>query len=137
MGELVIAGSFNLSGAIAVQTRQVGTDTTLAKIIAAVESAQTRKAPVQKIADRVAGYFAYGVMIIALIVLLFWYFWGTRLFPEVLGSTTGHHEMIQPTSPLLLSLKLAISVLVVACPCALGLATPTALLVGTSLAAEV
>ena len=136
MGDLVIAGSFNLSGAIAVQTRQVGTDTTLAKIIAAVESAQTRKAPVQKIADRVAGYFAYGVMIIALIVLLFWYFWGTRLFPEVLGSTTGHHEMIQPTSPLLLSLKLAISVLVVACPCALGLATPTALLVGTSLAAE-
>jgi P-type Cu2+ transporter len=135
-GDGVIAGSLNLSGAIAVETRQVGADTTLAKIIAAVESAQTRKAPVQKLADTVAGYFAYGVMTIALIVLLFWYFWGTRLFPEVLGSTTGHHEMINPTSTLLLSLKLAISVLVVACPCALGLATPTALLVGTSLSAE-
>jgi Cu2+-exporting ATPase len=134
--DAVIAGSFNLSGAIAVQTRQVGTDTTLAKIIAAVESAQTRKAPVQKLADTVAGYFAYGVMTIAFTILLFWYFWGTRLFPEVLGVATGHHEMMQPTSPLLLSLKLAISVLVVACPCALGLATPTALLVGTSLAAE-
>jgi P-type Cu2+ transporter len=128
-GEKISAGTMNLSAAIAVRATRVGPDTTLARIIASVETAGTRKAPVQKLADTVAGYFAYGVMSIALGVFLFWNFLGTRWFPEVLMTTVS-------TSPLLLALKLAISVLVVACPCALGLATPTAILVGTSIGAE-
>ncbi len=134
-GDEVITGTLNQTGAIALQATHIGKDTTLAKIIASVEDAQTRKAPIQQLADTIAGYFAYGVMAVASLTFLFWDLLGTKLFPQVLPSTT--HEMggMSP-SPLLLSLKLAIAVLVVACPCALGLATPTAILVGTGIGAE-
>ena len=128
IGEEVVAGTINQSGVIVLETTHIGKDTTLAQIIVLVESAQTRKATVQKLADQVAGYFAYGVMGIASLTFLFWYLVGTNLWSQVLVSTA--------TSPLLLSLKLAIAVLVVACPCALGLATPTAILVGTGIGAE-
>jgi Cu2+-exporting ATPase len=131
-GDEVAAGTLNQSGAIALCATRTGDQTTLAQMIALVEAAQTRKAPVQQLADTVAGYFAYGVMAIALGVFLFWYGFGTHLWPQVLEvGAMGH-----PLSPVLLSLKLTIAVLVIACPCALGLATPTAILVGTSLGAE-
>lgn len=137
-GDRVAAGTLNQSGAIAVKVLRTVQNTTLAQIVASVEEAQTRKAPVQKLADTIAGYFAYGVMAIALTVFLFWYFLGTSLWPQVLTPATAMmgHEMASMTSPLLLSLKLAIAVLVVSCPCALGLATPTAILVGTGIGAE-
>jgi P-type Cu2+ transporter len=142
-GDLVTAGTLNQSGAIAVKATRLGKDTTLAKIVASVEDAQTRKAPIQKLADTVAGYFAYGAMAIATLTFLFWNFIGTKLYPNVLLVGMPHsamsHEMggeMAMSSPVLLSLKLAIAVLVIACPCALGLATPTAILVGTSLGAE-
>ncbi|MEL6495181.1 MAG: heavy metal translocating P-type ATPase [Cyanobacteria bacterium J06623_7] len=137
--DLVRAGTINQSGVITVEVTGIGKDTTLAKIINLVEEAQTRKAPVQNQADTIAGYFAYGVMAIALITFLFWYFIGTNIWDGVLTTATGMDmgtgQMVT-TSPLLLSLKLAIAVLVIACPCALGLATPTAILVGTSVGAE-
>lgn len=137
-GESVTAGSLNLSGAIAIQATRIGSDTTLAKIIASVEEAQTRKAPVQQLVDTIAGYFAYFVMTVAILTFLFWYLIGVKLFPFVLDSMTMNHEMgmMVTPSPLILSLKLAIAVLVIACPCALGLATPTAMLVGTGIGAE-
>lgn len=147
-GDLVAAGTLNQSGTIALRTTRTGQDTTLAQIIALVEAAQTRKAPIQRLADVVAGYFTYGVMTIAAFTFCFWYFFGTHLWPEVLGTgdwgmgsshLMAHHLITHhPTtpSPLLLSLKLAIAVLVVACPCALGLATPTAILVGSGIGAE-
>ncbi len=148
----VAAGTLNQSGAIAIQATRTGRDTTLAQIIALVEAAQTRKAPIQRVADTVAGYFTYGVMAIALLTFLFWYGVGTHLWAEAIHGgqwsiSSGHSlfhptSMLHPPSPslhpssLLVSLKLAIAVLVVACPCALGLATPTAILVGSSLGAE-
>ncbi|MEO1670395.1 MAG: heavy metal translocating P-type ATPase [Cyanobacteria bacterium J06631_2] len=142
-GDLVRAGTINQSGMITIEVTGIGQDTTLAKIINLVSDAQTRKAPVQKLADTIAGYFAYGVMAIATATILFWYFIGTHIWDSVL---TIPASMTMPmaqgvatevtTSPLLLSLKLAIAVLVIACPCALGLATPTAILVGTSIGAE-
>jgi Cu2+-exporting ATPase len=138
-GDTVTAGTLNQSGAIAIKAARIGKDTTLAKIIASVEDAQTRKAPVQQLADTVAGYFAYGVMAVASLTFLFWDLIGTKLYPEVLMAGMSHdmgHEMVMSPSPLLLSLKLAIAVLVIACPCALGLATPTAILVGTGIGAE-
>lgn len=125
MGDRVTAGTLNQGAMLAVAVEQVGTDTTLAKITAAVETAQSRKAPIQRLADQVSGYFAYGVMAIALLTFSLWSIWGETW----LG---GQGEMVAS----LLSLKLAIAVLVVACPCALGLATPTAILVATSLGAE-
>jgi P-type Cu2+ transporter len=148
-GDLVAAGTLNQSGAIALKATRIGKDTTLAQIISLVEAAQTRKAPIQNLADQVAGYFTYGVLAIALLTFGFWYFAGVHLFPQVL--TPGGHSVIggghammhqaavhaaQHPTPLLFSLKLAIAVLVVACPCALGLATPTAILVGTGIGAE-
>jgi len=149
-GDPVTAGTVNQSGAIAIRATRTGKDTTLSQIVALVEAAQTRKAPVQRLADTVAGYFTYGVLASAALTFVFWYFVGTQIWPDVL--TVGHwHSNAHLTlhtqhlarathtlhpSPLLLSLKLAIAVMVVACPCALGLATPTAILVGTGLAAE-
>jgi P-type Cu2+ transporter len=153
-GDALTAGSLNLSGAVVLKATRIGQNTTLAKIIALVETAQTRKAPIQKLADTIAGYFTYGVMAIATLTFLFWYFIGTPLWADQIfaaqmaGHMTGHmtgHMVMHSNpaalvnaspSPLLLSLKLAIATLVIACPCALGLATPTAILVGSSLGAE-
>ena len=136
IGATVTAGTFNQSGVIAVKTTRTGENTTLAQIIASVATATTRKAPIQQLADTVAGYFAYGVMLVATLTFLFWYFIGTNIWPNVLMVDNMMGAMNMHTSPLLLSLKLAIAVLVIACPCALGLATPTAILVGTSIGAE-
>ncbi|MBK1988704.1 copper-translocating P-type ATPase [Sphaerospermopsis aphanizomenoides BCCUSP55] len=144
LGDLVSAGTINQSGAIAIQATRTGNDTTLAQIVALVEAAQTRKAPVQKLADTVSGYFTYGVLTAALFTFLFWYFFGTHIWPDVTmssGMTMMSHSAHHPIpsthySSLLISLKLAIAVMVVACPCALGLATPTAILVGTGMGAE-
>jgi len=124
VGEIVTAGTVNQSGAISIEVTRTGDDTTLAQIIALVEAAQTRKAPVQKLADTVAGYFTYGVLAIAISTCLFWYFFGI------------HNPSLDPPVSTLTPLKAAIAVMVVACPCALGLATPTAILVGTGIAAE-
>jgi P-type Cu2+ transporter len=124
LGDVVIAGTVNQSAAISIEVTRTGDDTTLAQIISLVESAQTRKAPVQKFADTVAGYFTYGVIAIATLTFLFWYSIGT------------HNPNLDPPISSLTPLKAAIAVMVVACPCALGLATPTAILVGTGIGAE-
>ncbi|NEO83451.1 MAG: copper-translocating P-type ATPase [Spirulina sp. SIO3F2] len=126
-GDRVVAGTLNQAGTIAVQVTQTGSDTVLAQIIATVEAAQARKAPIQNLTDKAAGYFAYGVLAIAIITFGVW---------------DGMIPIMQPAwlpseiPPVMLALKLAITVLVVACPCALGLATPTAILVGTGVAAQ-
>ena len=134
VGDEVTTGTLNLSGVMIVKTTRIGNNTTLSQIISSVEQAQNNKAPVQKLADTVAGYFAYLVMGIAALTFVFWYILGTIIWVDVL--LVEKHGMIMATSPLLLSLKLAIATLVIACPCALGLATPTAILVGTSIGAE-
>ena len=154
-GDMVTGGTLNQSGAIAIQATRTGSDTTLAQIVALVEAAQTRKAPVQKLADTVAGYFTYGVLTASVLTFGFWYFFGTHIWTDI--TMSGGMEMMNHAtheaqhglnaplpltalstqhSSLLISLKLAIAVMVVACPCALGLATPTAILVGTAMGAE-
>jgi len=141
-GDPIVAGSLNQTGGVALKVTCAGDRTTLAQIIQLVETAQTRKAPIQRVADTVAGYFTYGVLTAAGLTFLFWYGIGTDLFPSILkaGSFHLHHMPHQDhavaASPLILSLRLAIAVLVVACPCALGLATPTAILVGSGIGAE-
>ena len=143
-GDSVTAGTVNQSGALAIRVTRTGENTTLSQMIALVEAAQTRKAPIQRLADTVAGYFTYGVMTLATLTFAVWYGVGFRLWPELLHTVGDmpmvmngmvHHAIAEP-SPLLLSLKLAIAVLVIACPCALGLATPTAILVGSGIGAE-
>ncbi|PSR16521.1 heavy metal translocating P-type ATPase [filamentous cyanobacterium CCP3] len=139
-GDSVTAGTVNQSGAIALQVTGTGQNTVLAQMIRLVETAQSRKAPIQRLADVISGYFTYGVMSLATLTFLFWYFIGLHQWPQVMQSALGMahmgHTMTYTSSTLLVSLKLAIAVMVVACPCALGLATPTAILVGSGLGAE-
>lgn len=114
-GAEVIGGSMNYNGALEMEVTHTGKDTTLAKIIRLMEEAQGRKAPISKMADVVAGYFVPAVLVIAVLAAVIW-------------AVTGH--------PIGFVLKIFVSVLVIACPCALGLATPTAIMVGTGLGAS-
>jgi Cu+-exporting ATPase len=114
-GDRVTGGSVNGEGVLAVRTTAVGAETTLARIIRLVESAQARKAPIQRLVDRVSAVFVPVVIGIAAIALLGW------------GFATG--DWTQATLN-------AVAVLVIACPCALGLATPTAIMAGTGVAAR-
>lgn len=139
-GDGMTAGTVNQSGAIALQVTGTGQNTVLAQMIRLVETAQSRKAPIQRLADVISGYFTYGVLSLSTLTFLFWYLIGLPLWPGVMDSALGMahmgHTMTMTSSTLLVSLKLAIAVMVVACPCALGLATPTAILVGSGLGAE-
>ncbi|MBT9315947.1 heavy metal translocating P-type ATPase [Leptothoe spongobia] len=141
IGDQVIGGTLNQSGSITIKVCRTGADSILAQMIALVESAQTRKAPIQGLADRVSGYFTYGILSLALLTFLFWYGAGLVLWPEAAQAALDPHHMhhghqLLETSRLLVSLKLAIAVVVIACPCALGLATPMAILVGSGIGAQ-
>jgi len=114
-GDRVTGGSINGNGRLRIETTAVGAHTTLARIIALVDQAQAGKAPVQRLVDRVAAVFVVVVLLVAAAALLGWWLIGGDLTAGVLS---------------------AVSVLVIACPCALGLATPTALMVGTGAAAR-
>lgn len=114
VGDQVAGGTVVQDGHIVVQATRIGSDTALARITALVTSAQAGKAPVQRLADRVSAVFVPIVLVIALITLLAW------------GFTAGWQQ----------GFTAAVAVLVIACPCALGLATPTALLVGTGRGAQ-
>jgi Cu2+-exporting ATPase len=140
------AGSLNLEAPLVVEATRCGHQTAIARIVRLVETAQARKAPIQGLADRVAGSFTQWVLLLAAATFLFWWLWGTTLWPRVLQPVAmgsmgplahgGHGLIAGAMTPLSLSLQLAIAVLVVACPCALGLATPTAISVGSALAAR-
>ena len=114
-GDSVVGASINKNGSIKFRATKVGKDTVLAQIIKLVEDAQGSKAPIAKLADIISGYFVPAVMVIALFAGLAWYISGQSA---------------------VFSLTIFVSVLVIACPCALGLATPTAIMVGTGKGAE-
>jgi P-type Cu+ transporter len=122
-GDEVVGASLNKTGFFKMQVTRMGKDTLLAQIIQLVEQAQGSKAPVQRLADKIAGIFVPTVIALALLAFGFW--WG-------LGEYFGP----LPTPPFLFALMVFISVLIIACPCALGLATPTAIMVGTGKGAE-
>ena len=123
-GSEVIGGSINKNGLLTIRATRIGQDTTLAQIVRLVEEAQGSKAPVQRLADKVAAVFVPTVIVIAIATFLFWYIAGYGLFSNM------------PAPRFVFSLTAFISVLVIACPCALGLATPTAIMVGTGKGAE-
>jgi Cu2+-exporting ATPase len=157
-GSELAAGSLNLEAPLTLRVLRCGSDSAVARIIGLVEEAQARKAPIQGLADRIAGRFSVAVLLLAGATFLFWWQWGTKLWPQVLlaapaaqahgghqaiGMAALHAVAMNPAAmapaaiaPLPLALQLAISVLVVACPCALGLATPAAITVGSGLAAR-
>jgi Cu2+-exporting ATPase len=141
-GSELAAGCLNLLAPLELEVLRSGAESSIARIVRLVEQAQLRKAPIQGLADRVAGRFTVVVLLLALATFLFWWRWGTRLWPAVLQAAAGPHaahghgSIGLVSTPLALAMQLAIAVLVVACPCALGLATPAALSVGTGAAAR-
>jgi len=122
-GDAVIGASMNTTGFFKMKAERVGRDSVLAQIIRLVEEAQGSKAPVQRLADRVAAVFVPTVIGIAVLAFVFWFALGGRL-------------AVLPAPPFVFALMIFISVLIIACPCALGLATPTAIMVGTGRGAE-
>ena len=143
IGAELAAGSLNLQAPLVLEVLRAGRDSAVARIIALVEQAQSRKGPIQGLTDRVAGRFSVAVMLFALATLLFWWLVGAELWPQVLAAAPsahahgGHQSLgMGAETPFVLGLQLSIAVLVVACPCALGLATPAAISVGTGLAAK-
>ncbi|MZG30376.1 MAG: copper-translocating P-type ATPase [Nitrospinae bacterium] len=122
-GDEVIGASLNKTGFFKFRVTRMGKDTVLAQIIQLVEQAQGSKAPVQRLADKIAGVFVPTVIVLALLAMAFW--WGV-----------GSSIVTLPATPFLFALMIFISVMIIACPCALGLATPTAIMVGTGKGAE-
>jgi P-type Cu+ transporter len=116
-GDQVVGSTINLTGAFRFRATRVGRDTMLAQIVRMVEEAQGRKAPIQRLADRVAGVFVPVVMSVAVVTFIVWY-------------------AVGPDPKLTHALLSFVAVLIIACPCALGLATPTAIMVGTGRGAE-
>ncbi len=146
-GTDLASGTLNLEANLIMEVQKVGTETALARIIGLVEEAQARKAPIQGLADRIAGKFCYGVVALSLTTFLFWWLVGTHLWPQVLNAEGQglmiHHQHglhaplgSSAETALGLALQLSIAVLVVACPCALGLATPTVITVASGQAAR-
>jgi len=117
VGDEVIGGTINGKGSVTVRVTRIGKDTVLAKVIKLVEEAQFTKAPVQRLADKVAGVFVPIVILISIAAFIVWYFFG-------------------PDPKLTNGLLSFVSVLIIACPCALGLATPTAIMVSTGVGAK-
>ena len=116
-GDIVIGATINKNGLLRVKATKVGRDTTLAQIIRLVEEAQASKAPIQRLADKIAGIFVPVVILIAIISFIIWLIFG-------------------PEPSFNFALLNFVAVLIIACPCALGLATPTAIMVGTGKGAE-
>ncbi|MCJ7829233.1 MAG: copper-translocating P-type ATPase, partial [Dehalococcoidia bacterium] len=117
VGDEVIGATINKTGSFQFEATRVGKDTTLARIIRLVDEAQGSKAPIQRLADVIASYFVPAVIGIAVVTFIIWYFVG-------------------PPPALTLAILNFVAVLIIACPCALGLATPTAIMVGTGKGAE-
>jgi Cu+-exporting ATPase len=113
----VVGGTINGKGSITIRTTRIGSDTVLARVIRLVEEAQFTKAPVQRLADKVAGVFVPCVIVVAICAFLVWFFFGPE--PRITNAILSF-----------------VSVLIIACPCALGLATPTAIMVATGAGAR-
>jgi len=116
VGDEVVGATINTSGAMKFRASKVGADTILSRIVRLVEDAQTARAPIQRLADRVSAYFVPAILLIAIGAGLGWYFLGSQ--------------------PVNIALLAFISVIVIACPCALGIATPAAIMVGTGKGAQ-
>lgn len=126
-GSQVIGGTLNLTGTLHIRVTKTGTETTLSQIIALVEAAQVSKAPIQAYADRISGYFVPVVIVLSALSFLAWL---------LILNVAEIPEMFVGQPILFVCFKISLTVIVISCPCALGLATPTAVMVGTGIGAK-
>jgi len=145
-GENLSSGSLNLNSTLRLKVQKVGGDSSLAKLVNLIESVNARKPRIQRIADEIAGKFTYFVLIFATLTFFFWWKGARNIWPDLLSH---NHQLISHSSHTLhsslgsnaenflsLAIQLSIAVLVIACPCALGLATPTVITVASGKAAK-
>jgi len=130
-GDPLIGATINQRGLLHMRATKVGADTVLASIIRLVEQAQGSKAPIQRLADTISGIFVPVVLVIASLTFIGW-----AIVGNVTSASTNAATMAASSNPWIIAIVAAVAVLVVACPCALGLATPTAIMVGTGKGAE-
>lgn len=133
-GDRVVGGSLNTEGLLIMRVTGIGEDSTLRQIIRLMEDAQLSKAPIQALADRIAGSFALGVLAISVLTFAGWL---VALYSGAVPESwlPPEHRGMGKGAPFVLALTLGVSTMVVACPCAMGLATPTAIMVGTGVGA--
>ena len=135
-GDTVIGGTMNKTGAFRFRATQVGKETALAQIIKLVEDAQVKRAPIQKLADTVAGHFILGVHLLSLAVFLFWFFVGFNLWFDPDSRLVMSPYRLTEIEVFGFALLLSVTVLIISCPCAVGLATPAAIMGGSGIGAE-
>ena len=135
-GDAVIGGTLNKTGAFRIKATQVGKETALAQIIKLVEDAQATRAPIQKLADSVAGHFILGVHTLALAVFLFWFFVGFDLWFDPNSGLILSPYRLTEVGVFGFALLLSVTVLIISCPCAVGLATPAAIMGGSGIGAQ-
>ncbi len=135
-GDKVIGGTINTEGAIRVKATDVGEETFLNRVISLVEEAQGSKIPIQEFADRVTAVFVPVILLLAVSTFTVWLLFPETLRPVLVWADSFIPWIITDLEPLSQAFFVALAVLVIACPCALGLATPTALMVGTGMGAE-
>ncbi|KAH9285548.1 Copper-transporting ATPase 2 [Echinococcus granulosus] len=129
---IVVGGAINLTGLLYIQATHIGSESALAQIIALIEDAQSSKAPIQQLADRISGFFVPCIILLSLASLIFWIVLGFCRSSSIRGYTP---ECSLVGAVLDQAFRVAVNVLTIACPCSLGLATPTAVMVGTGVGA--